>query len=58
MRFVASLSLIALTTAATAQPADVKITAENLAPGVDVLFGQGGNIGVSHGEDGTVLIDD
>lgn len=58
MRFVASLSLLALATAATAQPADVKITAENLAPGVDVLFGQGGNIGVSHGEDGTVLIDD
>ena len=32
--------------------------AENLAPGVSVLFGAGGNIGVSHGEDGTVLIDD
>ena len=58
MRFVASLSLLALATTATAQPANVKITAENLAPGVDVLFGQGGNIGVSHGEDGTVLIDD
>lgn len=58
MRFVASLSLLALATTVTAQPADVKITAENLAPGVDVLFGQGGNIGVSHGEDGTVLIDD
>jgi cyclase len=58
MRFITAISMIALTTAATAQPADVKITAENLASGVDVLFGQGGNIGVSHGPDGTVLIDD
>ena len=40
------------------QMADVEITAEQLAPGVAVLFGRGGNIGVSHGEDGTVLIDD
>lgn len=36
----------------------VEVKAENLAPGVAVLFGAGGNIGVSHGEDGTVLIDD
>lgn len=37
---------------------NVEVKAENLAPGVSVLFGAGGNIGVSHGEDGTVLIDD
>ncbi len=37
---------------------DVEITAEEVAPGIAVLFGAGGNIGVSHGEDGTVLIDD
>jgi cyclase len=36
----------------------VEIKAEQLAPGVAVLFGAGGNIGVSYGEDGTVLIDD
>ncbi|RDV07557.1 MBL fold metallo-hydrolase [Sphingorhabdus pulchriflava] len=36
----------------------VEVKAEQLAPGVSVLFGAGGNIGVSHGEDGTVLIDD
>lgn len=36
----------------------VEIRAEELAPGVAVLFGAGGNIGVSHGSDGTVLIDD
>ena len=37
---------------------DVEITAEEIAPGIAVLFGAGGNIGVSHGEDGTILIDD
>lgn len=36
----------------------VEIKAEMLAPGVAVLFGLGGNIGVSYGPDGTVLIDD
>ena len=36
----------------------VEIKAEVLAPGVAVLFGLGGNIGVSYGPDGTVLIDD
>ena len=38
--------------------ADVEIKTEELAPGIAVLFGAGGNIGVSHGADGTVLIDD
>ena len=36
----------------------VEITAEEIAPGVAVLFGAGGNIGVSHGADTTILIDD
>ncbi|MBL0924092.1 MAG: MBL fold metallo-hydrolase [Sphingomonadaceae bacterium] len=36
----------------------VEIKAEQLAPGVAVLFGAGGNIGISYGEDGTILIDD
>ena len=36
----------------------VEIKTQQLAPGVAVLFGAGGNIGVSYGEDGTVLIDD
>jgi glyoxylase-like metal-dependent hydrolase (beta-lactamase superfamily II) len=36
----------------------VEVKAEQLAPGVAVLFGAGGNIGVSYGADGTVLIDD
>lgn len=57
---LASLSLFALTTSASAQRNwdEVEIKAEELAPGVAVLFGAGGNIGVSYGEDGTILIDD
>jgi len=38
--------------------AAVEIEAEPLADGVAVLFGAGGNVGVSYGPDGTVLIDD
>ncbi len=37
---------------------NVEITSEEVAPGIAVLFGAGGNIGVSHGEDATVIIDD
>ena len=37
---------------------DVEVRAEQVAPGIAVLFGAGGNIGVSYGEDATVLIDD
>ncbi len=39
-------------------PAKVTIKVEQLAPGVAVLFGAGGNIGLSHGADGNVLVDD
>lgn len=56
------LALAALTAApnalAQASPDAVTIKVEKLAPGVAVLFGQGGNIGVSYGIDGNVLIDD
>lgn len=38
--------------------AKVEIKTQSLADGVAVLFGAGGNIGVSYGPDGTVLIDD
>jgi glyoxylase-like metal-dependent hydrolase (beta-lactamase superfamily II) len=37
---------------------DVEIRAEKLADGVHVLFGAGGNIGVSSGPDGVFLVDD
>jgi glyoxylase-like metal-dependent hydrolase (beta-lactamase superfamily II) len=36
----------------------VEIQARQIRPGVAVLFGAGGNIGVSHGEDGTFIVDD
>ncbi len=55
---LSALAFATLATASTAQMADVVIKPEILAPGIAVLFGQGGNIGVSYGADGTVLIDD
>ena len=61
IRKAALLSLSLLAAPAAAQAPDwskVEIKAQTLAPGVAVLFGAGGNIGVSHGPDGTVLIDD
>lgn len=36
----------------------VETKAQPVAPGLSVLFGAGGNMAVSHGPDGTVLIDD
>jgi len=39
-------------------PEEVKVEAEQVAPGVYVLYGRGGNIGVSVGADGVFLIDD
>ena len=36
----------------------VEVTAEEIAPGIAVLYGSGGNMGLSHGKDGTILIDD
>jgi cyclase len=58
IRKLAIATLLLSACASAQQPADVEIKAETLAPGVAVLFGQGGNIGVSWGGDGTVLIDD
>jgi glyoxylase-like metal-dependent hydrolase (beta-lactamase superfamily II) len=50
-----------IATPAAAQNQDfskVEIKVEQVAPGVAVLFGAGGNIGVSYGEEGNVLVDD
>ncbi|WP_205481528.1 MBL fold metallo-hydrolase [Sphingomonas arenae] len=61
MRRLAALCLLTIVTPAAAQQRDfsnVEIKVEQVAPGVAVLFGQGGNIGVSYGEDGNVIIDD
>jgi cyclase len=52
------LGLLALPVSAQ-QPAPApQIRVERIAPGVAVLFGRGGNIGVSYGADGNILIDD
>ncbi len=59
--FAATASLIATSAPiayAQGRFDNVEITTEEIAPGVAVLFGAGGNIGVSHGEDATVIIDD
>jgi len=54
-------ALLGLATSAAAQDVDferVVIRTEAVAPGLSVLFGQGGNIAVSTGADGPVLVDD
>jgi glyoxylase-like metal-dependent hydrolase (beta-lactamase superfamily II) len=52
---------LSLAGAAIAQQPDwnaIQVTAQPIRPGVAVLFGNGGNIGVSYGEDGTFIVDD
>jgi glyoxylase-like metal-dependent hydrolase (beta-lactamase superfamily II) len=59
--FIFAAAFIAAAAPAAAQGQDfskVEIKVERVAPGVAVLFGSGGNIGLSYGEDGNVLIDD
>lgn len=62
MRRIFAAFAIAAATPVFAQPPppppQPEIRVERIAPGVAVLFGRGGNIGVSYGPDGTVLIDD
>ena len=56
-----AILLLALAAPAAAQPPNmdaVQIRVERVAPGVAVLFGRGGNIGLSYGADGNILIDD
>ena len=54
------LPLLSLPLTAAAQPdlSKVEITTTKLAEGLHVLFGAGGNIGVSSGKDGVFIIDD
>jgi glyoxylase-like metal-dependent hydrolase (beta-lactamase superfamily II) len=59
MLLAAAAIAVSAPAAAVQQDASkVEIRVERLALGVAVLFGAGGNIGVSFGEDGNVLIDD
>jgi glyoxylase-like metal-dependent hydrolase (beta-lactamase superfamily II) len=51
-------AVIATPAAAQQDFSKVEVKVERVAPGVAVLFGAGGNIGLSYGEDGNVLIDD
>ncbi len=57
-RTIAILLLLAATPAAAHQPPPAEVRVERLAPGVAVLFGRGGNIGLSYGADGNILVDD
>jgi len=57
----ASAVALSLAAGALAQQPDwnaIQVTAQPIRPGVAVLFGNGGNIGVSYGEDGTLIVDD
>jgi glyoxylase-like metal-dependent hydrolase (beta-lactamase superfamily II) len=60
LRQLTTIGLALLATAAAAQltPPDTTIRTQEVAPGIYMLIGQGGNIGVSTGADGTFLIDD
>ncbi|MEP3051759.1 MAG: MBL fold metallo-hydrolase [Erythrobacter sp.] len=53
-----STPLIAVPGVAQRSIDDIEIRALPVAEGVAVLFGAGGNMAVSYGEDGTILIDD
>jgi cyclase len=59
-RLFAAAALLALAAPAAAQQdmSRVEIKVEKIAPGVAVLFGAGGNIGLSYGEDGNIIVDD
>lgn len=50
--------LAATASAGPADMSDVKVEAVPIAEGIAMLTGRGGNIGVSYGADGVVLIDD
>lgn len=58
LRFAPLALLLAPLPAVAQDFSKVEIKTEQAGPGVSVLFGAGGNIAVSHGSDGTVLVDD
>ncbi|HLL31877.1 MAG TPA: MBL fold metallo-hydrolase [Allosphingosinicella sp.] len=55
---IASLVLLAVPASAQQDLSAVEIKVERIAPGVAVLFGAGGNIGLSYGADGNIIVDD
>ena len=58
LAFAAAAIFTAGPAAALQDMSRVEVKVEKLAPGVAVLFGAGGNIGLSYGEDGNVIVDD
>lgn len=54
----ASLALFASPAPAQRDLSGVEVKVETIAPGVAVLFGAGGNIGLSYGADGNIIVDD
>jgi glyoxylase-like metal-dependent hydrolase (beta-lactamase superfamily II) len=60
IRRLTTIGLVLVAPAAIAQltPPDTTIRTEQVVPGIYILIGQGGNIGVSAGADGVFLIDD
>ena len=56
---VFAIAALAATPASTQQDlSKVEVKVEKIAPGVAVLFGAGGNIGLSYGPDGNIIVDD
>ncbi|MEE9155726.1 MAG: MBL fold metallo-hydrolase, partial [Gemmatimonadota bacterium] len=49
---------LVLASGAQAQQPDVQVQTIEVAPGLYMLVGRGGNVGVSVGEDGVFLVDD
>ena len=60
MRSLVALALVGISSSLSAQTNydTVQVRAVQLSPGLHVLFGAGGNIGLSTGADGTFVIDD
>ena len=54
---ISSAALAQQAAAPAAPPADVKIETINVAPGIYMLMGKGGNIGLTVGVDGAAIID-
>lgn len=57
-RLLAIAILVAAPAAAQPDLSKVEVKVEKIAPGVAVLFGAGGNIGLSYGADGNIIVDD
>lgn len=57
-RLFAIAILLAAPAAAQQDLSKVEVKVEKIAPGVAVLFGAGGNIGLSYGVDGNIIVDD